>query len=159
MTTTPDRLQTMYDAQRDLQERVLGHRFDDMPVGDRIEYVKEMVLALTDELHELLNETGWKSWSASRHINEIAYRSELVDAWHFMLNLMLVVGMTPNELHVGYVTKRSVNEQRQVNGYDGVKCPGCGRAVDDPGWNHHAVVTFFNDETNPSQVRCHPVTE
>jgi hypothetical protein len=153
-----DRLQQMYDTQRDLQERVLGHRFDDMTTVERITYVKEMVLALTDELHELLNETGWKSWSTSRHINEIAYRSELVDSWHFLLNLMLAVGMTPDELYSGYAAKRAVNEQRQASGYTGEKCPGCGRAVDDPGWDHHAIVTYFNDETNPSQVRCRPVT-
>jgi hypothetical protein len=130
----------MYDAQGTLQRDTLGIPVNDLTQEDRVRYIKDMVLALTDELHEVLGEVGWKPWATSRHINEMAYRAELVDVWHFFMNLMLAVGMTPNELYEGYVAKRKINVDRQKSGYDGVstKCFSCRRAYDD------------------SAVSCHP---
>ena len=153
--TSPDRLQQMYDAQRELQTNTMGIELEALSQEERIQYIKDMVLAISNELQaEVLGEVGWKPWARSRHINEIAYRSEMVDVWHFFMNLMLAVGMTPDELCEGYFTKRGVNVQRQEDGYDGVKCAGCGRAVDDPGWSHISLASVV---ARPDD-RCYPVT-
>lgn len=130
-----DRLAEMLATQRDLQSIINGYDLDEQTNDRRIDSIKENVLALTDELHELLGEMGWKSWATSRHINHDAACGEVVDAWHFLMNIMLHLGMTAEDLHAGYLRKRAVNEARQVAGYDGVssKCPGCGRAQDDLG--------------------------
>lgn len=131
-----DRLDIMLTAQRDLQERWMGYSFSDMNLAERIEYVKNMVLALNNEVNsELLGEVSWKPWThGDPYINVDAYKGELVDAWHFLMNLMLAVDMTAEELFVLYVQKREVNARRQREGYDGrsTKCPGCQRAQDDP---------------------------
>lgn len=105
----------------------------------RTTFIKDMVLACEDELHEALGEVGWKPWATSRHVNREAYVGELVDALHFFVNLCLVVGVTPHELFDRYMEKRARNAARQAAGYDGVtgKCPGCGRAMDDPGVKCH----------------------
>jgi dimeric dUTPase (all-alpha-NTP-PPase superfamily) len=128
-----DRLNEMYDAQRDLQKTINGYDLADQTDEQRIVNIKENYVAIVQELGEVLNETGWKSWATSRHINTEAYKGELVDVFHFFMNLMLHVDMTPDDLYEGYLRKREVNVQRQLNNYDGVstKCPGCKRALDD----------------------------
>ena len=137
-----DQLQEWLRTQRELQEESYGFDFDEMTTEDRVEFITWNVLALTDELHEALAETGWKPWATSRHINLDAFKGELIDAFHFMGNLFLAAGMSADEVMRRYRKKRQVNADRQADGYDGVttKCPVCKRALDDdavkcnPGW-------------------------
>jgi hypothetical protein len=107
---------------------------------ERAEYIRWNVLALEDELHEMLSEVGWKPWASSRDLNRDGYLKELVDAYHFLMNLILVVkgeDQTVDELACEfarmYTAKREVNLRRQAEGYDGVanKCQECGRARED----------------------------
>lgn len=128
-----DMLTQMLKKQEDLQ-RIYIHisPVDIKENYDRIVFIRDMILALTDELHEALNETGWKPWASSDHINEEAFKNELVDAWHFFMNLMLVAKMSPEELYIRYLRKHEKNKDRQEVGYDGLdKCPMCKRAFDD----------------------------
>lgn len=128
-----DALITMFERQRYMQEGVYGYDYSAMTNGERVIFIKDMVLALEDELHEALGEVGWKPWATSRHVNREAYVGELVDALHFLLNLCLVVGVTADELFEKYMAKSRTNIRRQEAGYDGVdgKCPMCRRAYDD----------------------------
>lgn len=133
-----DRLGEMFELQGDLQKNSYGVHPQDIPTEEeKIVFIKDMHIALTDELHEALAETGWKPWATSNHINEEAFKGELVDAFHFFMNLCMVVGMTPDELHEKYKAKRLKNQKRQEEGYDGVstKCPLCHRALDDDAVN------------------------
>lgn len=141
-----DRLEEMLSRQRELQALINGYDMAEQTAVQRIDNIKENVLALTDELHEVLGEMGWKSWAKSRHINYEAARGEVVDAWHFLMNIMLHLDMSADDLYAGYLRKRAVNEARQVAGYDGVstKCTGCGRAQDDVG-----VACYAGDSEAP----------
>lgn len=125
-----DMLDTQFNAQLDHH----GMNFKTLTDEERIEAVRWNMLALQDELHEALAEVGWKPWATSRHINREAYIAELVDAWHFFMNLLLLVDATEDEIRSGYYAKRLRNNKRQAEGYDGVsdKCRECGRALDDP---------------------------
>lgn len=129
-----DQLREWLRTQRELQEKSYDVDFGEMTTEERIEFITWNVLALTDELHEALAETGWKPWATSRHINEDAFKSELIDAFHFMGNLFLAAGMSADEVMRRYRQKRALNAKRQTDGYDGVttKCPVCKRALDDP---------------------------
>ena len=130
----PDRLQEMFDLQGNLQRETYGsHPADITDPKERIQFLKDMNLALQDELHEFLGESGWKPWASSQHVNEEAAQGELVDAFHFFMNLCMAVNMTPDMLFDKYKAKRLKNIKRQEEGYDGVstKCPGCSRALDD----------------------------
>lgn len=112
---------------------------------ERIEFIRWNVLALEDELHEMLGECGWKPWATSRHINPTPALMELVDALHFFMNLVIAVAgydeadmpVAPHELGEAlanlYFQKRAKNAQRQADGYDGVtgKCVNCHRDVTD----------------------------
>lgn len=128
-----DMLTQMFMLQDELQKKLIhGSPSDIDEDADRVQFISGMILALTDELHEALNETGWKSWASSKHINEEAFKNELVDAWHFFMNLCLVARMSPEELYIRYLRKREKNIKRQDEGYDGLnKCPICKRAYDD----------------------------
>jgi NTP pyrophosphatase (non-canonical NTP hydrolase) len=143
MATTPDEHQVtvridplfsgLYVLQRDFQARILDALPSELSDREKMEYIREQALALTDELHEALAETGWKSWATSMHINREAYQGELADVFIFLMNLMLVAEITPTDLLGVVKAKIAKNHKRQDDGYDGVttKCPGCKRAYDD----------------------------
>lgn len=123
----------MFLQQRELQIKAYGKDPATLQGEERIQFFKEMKLALQDELHEALNEMGWKPWAKSKHFNEEAVQGEIVDAWHFFMNLCLVANMSPELLWAKYMAKRQKNIERQLAGYTGVdeKCPVCKRALDD----------------------------
>lgn len=129
-----DRLDVMLRTQRDLQLMFNGGKaIEDFSPAEKMQAFRDNMMALFNELNEALDETGWKPWATSNHLNTEAFHSEMVDAWHFFMNLMLHSGMTPDDLYVGYLDKQLKNRKRQADGYDGVttKCPSCKRAYDD----------------------------
>ena len=126
------------DALKDQHEmQVTSFKTDPAQLSDedRAEFIRWNMLALEDELHEALAEVGWKPWATSKHLNYDAYKSELVDAFHFFMNLMLAAGIGADEFLASYRRKREVNITRQRDGYNGVdgKCPVCHRDLNDPG--------------------------
>jgi hypothetical protein len=130
-----DRLQQMIEMQADLQRIMPPHRPFPSPDPEVLmEQIRNNVLALFSELNEAMDETGWKPWASSNHIFPAAFAAEMVDAWHFFMNLMILGGVTADDLHQGYLAKHAKNRARQAEGYDGVstKCPQCKRAYDDP---------------------------
>lgn len=157
------KLETMMNDQYLLQRDTYGIDYFTMTDEEKIQHFKEMKLALQDELHEALNEMGWKPWATKRHFNQDAVQGELVDAWHFFMNLMLIAGMTPLDLFEKYEAKRKKNMARQQaeGGYDGVstKCPRCKRALDDDAVACH--VAGFKDTGNrePMSICCHHESE
>jgi phosphoribosyl-ATP pyrophosphohydrolase len=130
-----DLLSAIFERQLALQKSSYGGDPNDLPFPEKINYIRVMALALEDEVHEALNETAWKTWQASEHINRDAYVGELVDALHFLVNLALAVGVSPDEFAERYFEKATKNEKRMADGYDGVssKCPQCKRDMNDRG--------------------------
>lgn len=128
-------LELIFERQSLLQRESFGIDPFRMDEETRSQYIRDMVLAATDELHEALNEAGWKPWATSRHLNREAFIGELVDVLHFVVNLALVAGCTAEEFQDRYMEKADRNKLRQDRGYDGVwgKCTICQRALDDPG--------------------------
>jgi dimeric dUTPase (all-alpha-NTP-PPase superfamily) len=115
-----DRLKEMLRLQAELQERLYGKEPIDLEGNERKDYVRTMVLAITDELHEALREVPWKPWSGSTlwdKDSEINFKLELVDAFHFFMNLMLVAGMTAEELFTEYLRKNQINHGRIDDDY------------------------------------------
>lgn len=138
-----DRLGEMFELQGDLQRNTYGaHPSDIIDATELITFIKDMKLAADAELQEFLDETGWKPWATSRHVNEEAAQGELVDVFHFFMNLCMAVNMTPDMLFEKYKAKRTKNQKRQVEGYDGIagKCPMCRKAYDDTAVNCHPEV-------------------
>lgn len=139
---TDDMLKQAFELQGNLQRETYGAHPSDIPTtAEKIVFIKDMHIALTDELHEMLAETSWKPWQSAEYINTDAAKGELVDAFHFFMNLCMAVDMDATELFEKYQAKRLKNIKRQEEGYDGVstKCPGCKRALDDDAVECHQV--------------------
>ena len=132
-TGSRDMLEHAFRLQYELQHVTYGHDFQGMSEEEKVAFIKDMCIALSDELHEFLSEVGWKPWATSRTINRNAAKGELVDLFHFFMNLCIVVGMGPHELYERYLEKRMRNIRRQEDGYDGQKgkCPNCHRDFSD----------------------------
>lgn len=117
----------------DLQMKSFGYDFP--MTGEELgDFVRTNITALVAELGEALKEIGWKPWSVGQgYVNREAYLGELVDAGHFLANLLVAVGITDEEWEAAYQRKQQVNRERQAAGYDtrAAKCPACGRAYDD----------------------------
>ena len=126
-------LDMILDSQRKLQKNSYGVDISTLDEEQRAQYIRDMSLALTDELHEALNETGWKPWATSRHFNRQAFIGEMIDVLHFWCNLVLVANVGEKEILDAYFAKAEKNARRQMDGYNGVdgKCKTCGRAFDD----------------------------
>lgn len=152
-------LEDMLVTQHMLQRETFHNDPTMMTTEEAIVFIHWNVTALTDELHEMLAEIGWKPWASSKHINGAPAAKEMIDAWHFFMNIMLALGpfisqgqesghrfpCNVQELaqwwENAYYAKKAVNEQRQAEGYDGVstKCGVCKREL---------------SEVNPSNPTC-----
>jgi dimeric dUTPase (all-alpha-NTP-PPase superfamily) len=126
-------IKDMIRVQADLQ----ANHFNIIPWAlideHRADFIRSMILALEDELHEALNETGWKPWASDRFINVNPYLGELVDAFHFLMNLILVVDPTGEKFERMYLEKVEVNKQRQAAGYThDYRKDADGKALDEP---------------------------
>lgn len=129
-----DKLDRCFRLQRKLQV-AYGTNFG-MTGEKLVTFVKDMIIACEDELHEALAEVHWKPWSVSQagFRDRDAFAGELRDAFQFLMNLMLAAHVTPDELVKMLEDKLEVNHRRQDTGYTGTeKCDKCGRALDEPG--------------------------
>ena len=80
------------------------------------EYIRQTVLCATDELHELLHEVHWKPWKEGHGIRDVeAYREELADVVHFVLDLYLAAGLTGDDLMNDYFSKHHENVRRLID--------------------------------------------
>lgn len=92
-----------------------------VPDGLRIKLMLDMISCLHNELEELRDALPWKMWKTydgynlTKELPEIKY--EIVDLFHFVLNLAIVSGMTPAELLRYYLSKNEQNHNRQKKGY------------------------------------------
>lgn len=108
-------LDTMLDLQRDV-ERGWGRLPDPEDAAAVSKYLREVILCATDELHEVLGEVNWKPWKQSRGIKDVAaYREEVADVMHFILDLYLAAGLTGKDIYQDYVAKHNVNIDRTTN--------------------------------------------
>lgn len=131
--------QTWLELQLKLQQEVF---VDPRHIEDeemRSEFLLWNAFAATDEIHEAMQEVGWKPWATSRHLNNAAFIGEIVDALHFIGNMILTAAESRDETPESlaskvwseYQNKVQKNIQRQLWGYDGVsdKCPKCHREL------------------------------
>lgn len=117
-------MQNMLEAQAKLQ-KFLGFEFEEMSIEERVAFIKEHSIHLNQEINEALYELPffkpWKNYDGMT-IDEMAaqikkYKEELVDAFHFFMNMMLAVDFTADEFEALYMEKNCENILRQARGY------------------------------------------
>lgn len=84
---------------------------------ENVEIIKNQILALVDESMEALREIPWKPWKVNNTINLDNFRMELIDIFHFLINLFLYAGMSPQMVWDYFYLKNKTNVQRQKDGY------------------------------------------
>lgn len=120
MNELDDMLTTILNEQHKLQFK-LGYDTESMTDEEKIAYITWNNHAAAGELSEMMMEIGWKPWATSRHINRNELIEEGVDVLKFLLNQMLAVGVTPDELYTAFINKTVTNYERQAAGYTGRK--------------------------------------
>ena len=116
-----DKLEKMFEMQQSLQE-ALGSIKAGLPIEERTALIKDMILATTDELHELLARFPWKPWKSYVGFSKTEdgwkeTRMEVVDIFHFFMNLCILVDLTPKDLYNYYTSKNQENFDRIKRGY------------------------------------------
>ncbi len=119
-----DRLETMLQMQKDLQAR-LGTDFDTLSGEEKANFMRNHRGYLADEVAEALYEMPfYKLWKSYDKMSEDEIKDawqkvkmELVDSFHFFMNLLLCAGFTAEELYEMYMAKNKENHRRQDAGY------------------------------------------
>lgn len=118
-------LEYMFKMQKAFQDRV-DQRYKSTDLKERAAFLRDHFVFCNQEMQEMLYEIPffkhWKDYSkmTDEEIKE-AYdkaKEELIDAWHFFINIMLGLGMTAEELFTRYLNKHKENIRRQDEGYD-----------------------------------------
>lgn len=112
-------LQKMFERQYALQQEMFS--LDEILADPerRATWVAQMMFALTDEVHEAAEQVGWKHWATSRHFDTDAFGSELIDALHFLIALLIASDWPADAVYAAYMAKAEVIEKRQREGHDG----------------------------------------
>lgn len=118
-----DKLNYMFDLQYKLQER-LGTWDKIQNESDKQQFVNQMILAIQEETIEIMRESAYKNpefvkfgWKKGQQWNEENFKEEIVDLFHFVMNLSLIVGMNAEEFYTRYCKKNGVNHVRQDEQY------------------------------------------
>lgn len=113
----PDKadLQELFDLQAAFQKKVAGDINYDWT--SPIQHVRLMFIGIITEACEALEETNWKPWKQGRAVDINKFRKEIIDLWHFVINLTLDSGMDAEELIRQFKDKNKINNKRQEDRY------------------------------------------
>lgn len=88
------------------------------------QYINQMLLACYEEVTEIMRETAYKNpdfvafgWKKSQVLDEQKMQDEIIDLWHFLMNLAIVANMTPEMFYNKYLEKNNINEKRMAGDY------------------------------------------
>jgi dimeric dUTPase (all-alpha-NTP-PPase superfamily) len=73
--------------------------------------------ALLHEAVELQRETNWKWWKKESKTDIDKVQGEIIDMWHFMIQVSIEAGLDPKKLIEKYMEKNRENLARQERGY------------------------------------------
>jgi hypothetical protein len=133
----------LLNIQLQLQEKIMpgfGEGIFNESLADKAKFLIANKHAMEEEYGEMLNALGgmhdgigsaaWKWWkkdnkekASTMTLEDLSERDlielkmEVVDKFHFFLNVMLKVGMTGGELYSYFQAKNRENINRQNNGY------------------------------------------
>ena len=108
-----DRLDSIFALQKGLADMM---NLDRYPDGTE-ERVSALCTAIIHEAVELQRTTNWKWWKKPVPFNRDDAKEELIDIWHFVVQVSLELGLTPEDILEEYRRKNEINRNRQSNGY------------------------------------------
>lgn len=110
-----DMLISLFKKQIELQKKF----YDKELPNDEPEIMGQHILALVAELGEVMQEDKrWKSWCKNPpKVDFYKKRKEIIDCFHFMINICIYSGMQAEDVYELFVEKNKVNVERQENNY------------------------------------------
>ena len=111
-----DMLQELWAKQEELNLRI-GVDCANMNEEEQIRWILNYCRAMTQELAELTDSVPWKWWAKYQTFDRQNAKVEIVDLFHFLISLALVMGMSADDVFELYTQKHKVNHQRQDSGY------------------------------------------
>lgn len=123
--TTMDKLEKMYNQQRDFNELLRDERqMPDFPLDLREKKNQQMLKGLAHEcMHELFEANHLLKNSKAHRVTEVkdfdreSYKEELVDALHYFFGIVIYSGISAEELYEAFMKKGEVNVRRVKSGY------------------------------------------
>lgn len=112
-----DKLSAIFELQADLMKKYgLGVVDIDSPQGQKL--LREMAGYVTEELYEAINCLKNRPWNKT-HVptDKDHFFEEMADSTHFFIQLIIMVGISPQQFFETYVKKVKVNEFRLRSGY------------------------------------------
>lgn len=113
-----------------LQDDFIGaiekiYEFNDRVISDihsvpeTVDWLKQFILCIMDELSELLGELSWKHWKdySDYEFNKENVKGEIADILIFTFGMAGIVGISPEEMVGEIIRKNKVNLDRQERGY------------------------------------------
>lgn len=132
-----DTLANCWNHQKYMQEKVYGYDFDNITIGQIVDFSFMNKHAIEDEIGEFMDALGgiedgvgnaaWKPWKKAnseirtKKISDLTpndikeLKMEFVDIFHFFMNFGIIIGMTPVELYNMYFAKAGENVNRKRN--------------------------------------------
>lgn len=120
-----DKLTKMVQRQIDLQNH-LGIDMLSLQKSPKLRqhFINQMMLAVHEEAVEAMRETAYKNpafvrfgWKKHQPYNQEKFQNEIIDLWHFLLNLSIISGMTAKDIYDKYMIKSQENKNRKDDGY------------------------------------------
>jgi hypothetical protein len=118
---------------KELQEGTFGHDFAAMSrdVGAQAAFLTWNAFAAFVEVAESQVEFSWAPWAADRpYVNRERVRDEVIDALHFLGNMLVAVGVDDEELATAYLIKDGIIRSRQGSGSYSKRKGGLGDGSD-----------------------------
>ena len=95
-----------------------------MSTKDNTNFIKDHAQYADQEMHEMLRELQnfkpWKTynWTEEEKAAQLKKaRGEFIDVFHFIVNIALALGMSAEDVFIGYCYKNNINYKRQESGY------------------------------------------
>ncbi len=120
-----DKLDLLFDKQNELFKKQLGNTAAVNKMKNLYE-IKEpfdgyrifmLSTALLHEAVELQRETNWKWWKKETKTDIDKVQEEIIDIWHFVIQVSIEAGLDSKKLIEKYMEKNRENLARQERGY------------------------------------------
>lgn len=81
------------------------------------QYFENQMICLYQELSEITNCTKFKNWKKNQEYKQSEMQEEIIDAFHFLINIAIFADMSPGLFMLKFIEKNQKNFKRQCEGY------------------------------------------
>ena len=116
-----NKFEDMLQKQKELQN-ALGNNMDNLSDKEKVAKFKEWYICIMAEFVETLDKLPWKEWKNYKTYElskeeSLELEFELIDIFHFYMNILLVFKVDPKRFYNLYNAKWKENHDRIKRGY------------------------------------------